>query len=67
MFICTDQLDDEKQRVEVYIDDDGQYPITLKIKIGGYATRVMMSRNDALDIMSQLEKAVHETEEKEIL
>jgi hypothetical protein len=67
MFICTDQLDDEKQKVEVYVDDDRQYPITLKIKIGGYATRVMMSRNDALDIMSQLEKAVHETAEKETL
>jgi len=60
MFIYTDQLDDEKQVVKVTVDDDGDYPITLYIKIGGYATRIHMNRNDALDFMSKLEKAVHQ-------
>ena len=67
MFICTDQLDDEKQKVYVYVDNIGDYPITMKIKIGGYATRINMNRNEALEMMSKLEKAVHETAEKEIV
>ena len=64
MFICTDQLDDQYQKVDVSVDEDREYPITLKIKIGGYATRIMMSRDNALDVMSQLEKVVHDTSEK---
>lgn len=66
MFIYTDQLDDEKQVVDVFVDDDREYPITLYIKIGGYATRVSMNRENALDIMSKLEKAVHKTGENNV-
>ena len=67
MFICTDQLDDSYKSIVVECDKDGEHPIMLKVKLGGYATRFYLSRDEALDIMSQIEKAVHETAEKEIV
>lgn len=63
MFVFSDQLDDEKQSVEVFVDNDRDYPITIKIKIGGYSTRISMNRNNALEIMSKLENAVHKMAE----
>ena len=67
MFICTDNLSGERQAFTVSVDDDMDHPITLKLKMGQYASRIYLSRDEALEIMSKLEKAVHETAEKEIL
>lgn len=64
MFICTDQLDDSHKVVTVEVDrPDKEHPVLLKFKLGGLATRVYMSREDALDLKSQLEKAIHQTAE----
>jgi hypothetical protein len=67
MFICTDNLSDERQEFTVDVDDDMDHPITLKLKMGQYAARIHLRRNEALEIMSKLEKAVHETAEGEVL
>ena len=62
MFICTDQLDDSNKQVSIEVDrPDTEHPVLLKFKLGGLATRVYMSREDALDLYSQLEKAIHAT------
>lgn len=61
MFITSDHYDDQTRSVTVYVDDDVSYPILMRIKIGGLTTRVYMNRDEALNIMSQLEKAIHQT------
>jgi hypothetical protein len=64
MFICTDQLDDSHKVITCECDrPDTEHPILLKVKLGGLATRIYMNRDDALDLMSQLEKAIHATAE----
>jgi hypothetical protein len=67
MFICTDQLDDSFKKVTVEADQSDEHPILLKFKLGGYATRIYMDRVDALDLMSQLEKAIHKTAEEVVV
>jgi hypothetical protein len=68
MFISSTVRDFSNPTVTVNVDNhDNEWPITLAIFINGTKTEIYMNRNQALEIMSKLEKAVHETAEKETL
>lgn len=61
MFIASNQRD-EKARIDVEIDEvDALWPVCMNFAIEGHSTKVFMNREEALDLYSQLEKAIHQT------
>lgn len=58
MFISNDCFDG-KGRVSVLTDRDSEWKITVEYQIGTATGRWHMSRDEALDLMSKLEKAIH--------